>query len=301
MIVKNPGAISLEFFDFYRFAATVLLNRSWWTRRYFTSFLSLADLSTYAKSKNQISFSNLANAFMRLNLRVARVNFVKKDFQCKYCFIFDTDRLLDFIKLSKHPSAEPTCVYNFWCFWCSDFQRAVIVTIRFTLQTSIIYELSSYQTFLPYALHSEVWSCVWMGNSSKFNFLQQWDLDLCDSRDLPSFPSLYPKTCQEYCISCSFCKEFTLYSNWKNVWKLTVIQTSTVPHNSVQVSRAPKRLFCDLCFFGWQNDYAWTLPSIKTLNSPIIFLSASPVFSKLPDIKLQKSTELNIDRKESFS
>ena len=35
-----------------------------------------ASLSTYAKSIHQISFLNLAKAFIRLKLRVATVNFV---------------------------------------------------------------------------------------------------------------------------------------------------------------------------------------------------------------------------------
>ena len=42
---------------------------------------------------------------------------------------------------------------------------------------------------------------------------------------------------------CSFCKIFTLHISGKNVGKLTAIQTSTVPHNSVQVSRTPKTCF----------------------------------------------------------
>ena len=69
----------------------------------FTPLLSLASLSTYAKSIHQISFLNLANAFIRLNLRVARENFVWEVFECKKCLIFDTDRLLVFTKLRTDP------------------------------------------------------------------------------------------------------------------------------------------------------------------------------------------------------
>ena len=43
---------------------------------------------------------------------------------------------------------------------------------------------------------------------------------------------------------CSFCKIFTFYSSRNNVWKLTLIQTSSVPHMSMQVSCAPKGLLC---------------------------------------------------------
>ena len=54
--------------------------------------------------------------------------------------------------------------------------------------------------YMPCAPHSEVWSCVWMGNWSESNFLYQWDLELWDSGDLSNFPPLYPINCQESCI-----------------------------------------------------------------------------------------------------
>ena len=72
---KCTNSFPVTFF-FFHFASTVLSNRSWRTRRYFTPLLSLASLSTYAKSIHQILFLNLANAFIRLNLRVARVKFL---------------------------------------------------------------------------------------------------------------------------------------------------------------------------------------------------------------------------------
>ena len=44
--------------------------------KHFTPLLSLASLSTYDRSIPDNSFSNVATAFILLNLRVARVNFV---------------------------------------------------------------------------------------------------------------------------------------------------------------------------------------------------------------------------------
>ena len=88
-----------------------------------------------------------------------------------------------------------------------------------------------------------------MGNWSKFNFLYQRDLELWDSRDIPKLPPLYPINCQESCICRSFCNVFTLWSSRKNVWKLTVIQTSTVPNNSMQIFCTPKCLFCWFVLF----------------------------------------------------
>ena len=84
------------------------------------------------------------------------------------------------------------------------FKRFIFVdsdnTFHITDFTTSNVALSSYQTILLYDLHSEVWSCVWMGNSSKSKFPHQRDLELWDSRDLPNFPPLYPTNCQESCI-----------------------------------------------------------------------------------------------------
>ena len=122
-------------------------------------------------------------------------------------------------------------------------------TFHITKFTTINAAISSYQTILLYALHSEVWSCVWIGNSSKSSFLHRRDLEFRDSRDLQNFPPLYPEKFQESCVFLFLSKVFTLYSSKKNVWKLTVIKTSAVPHNSVQVSCATKRLFCGFVLF----------------------------------------------------
>ena len=103
-------------------------------------------------------------------------------------------------------------------------------TFHFTNFTTLNAELSSYQIILPYHLHSGVWSCVWMGNSRKSKLLHQRDLELWDSRVLPNFPLIYPINGPEPCVFLFFfCKVFPVYSSTKNVWKLSVIQTSTVP------------------------------------------------------------------------
>ena len=56
--------------------------------------------------------------------------------------------------------------------------------------------LTSYQNVLLWALHSEVWYCVWMGNSSKSTLVHQRDLELLASHDLPSFQHPYLLICQ---------------------------------------------------------------------------------------------------------
>ena len=53
-------------------------------------------------------------------------------------------------------------------------------------------------------------------------------------------------TAKVFAFFCSFCKKFSLHITGKNVGKLTVIQTSTVPHNSVQICCEPN---CFLCLF----------------------------------------------------
>ena len=118
------------------------------------------------------------------------------------------------------------------------------------------------------ALHNEVWSCVWMGSLSKSTFLHQRDLEVWDSHDHPSFPSLYPGKCQESCIFfVPFCKIFTHRVFKKNVEKPAKIPTSTEPHNSLQVWYTLKACFVGLYFFGGQNENAWTFSS-KKLSTP---------------------------------
>ena len=134
--------------------------------------------------------------------------------------------------------------------------------------TTLIAALSSYQTILPCVLHSEEWSCVWMGNSDKSAFLHQRDLEFSDSHGFPTFPPAYPINCQEFCIFWSFSKIFTLYIAGKNVGKLTVIQTSTVPLNPVQVSSTSICLFFGFVLF-WAGEMSmpdlykqWKLPTL---------------------------------------
>ena len=55
--------------------------------------------------------------------------------------------------------------------------------------------------------------------------------------------------CQKSSNFCSFCKVLTLHCSMKNICKLTVIQTTTVAHNFMQVSCTTKRLLCEFVFF----------------------------------------------------
>ena len=66
----------------------------------------------------RISFLNLANAFIHLSLRVAKVSFVSEGFEWKNCLTFDTDKLLVFTKLRTVPLAAqaPACVYRLCSF-----------------------------------------------------------------------------------------------------------------------------------------------------------------------------------------
>ena len=103
IMAKTARTVSLESFVFFLFALTVLSNTSWRTSRYFTPFLTLASLSTHDMSIHQISFLNLANAFILLNLCVVSLNFVKEGFDRKNCLTFNNGRLLSFSKLRTEP------------------------------------------------------------------------------------------------------------------------------------------------------------------------------------------------------
>ena len=54
-------------------------------------------------SRRQISLSNLANAFILLKVRLARVDFVHQGFERKNCLTFANGRLLAFTKVRTDP------------------------------------------------------------------------------------------------------------------------------------------------------------------------------------------------------
>ena len=60
--------------------------------------------------------------------------------------------------------------------------------------------LSGYEIILLYSLKSEIWCFVSIGNSSNSKFLDQRDLEIRESQNLPNFPHLCPINCQESCI-----------------------------------------------------------------------------------------------------
>ena len=125
-------------------------------------------------------------------------------------------------------------------------------TFHNTNFTTLNAAFSSYQAILPCATHSEVCSCVWMGNSSKSTFLRLLLISKISNFGAAMIIQVFQLSllnCQESCFSCSFCKIFTLYISRSTVGKLNVIQTSTVPHNAVQISRTPNYLFCGFVTF----------------------------------------------------
>ena len=130
-----------------------------------------------------------------------------KQFHDFLCWLLSSRTILPRLTLS---SWSVIClVRSIPQYWISKkqlnhFKRFIFVdsdnTFHLTNFTTLKAALSSYQSILLYALHSEVWSFVWMGNSSKSQFLHPRDLELWDSRNLPNFPPLYPINCQELCI-----------------------------------------------------------------------------------------------------
>ena len=108
---------------------------------------------------------------------------------------------------------------------------------QITNYTKLNAALSSYQAVLPCALYSELWSCVWMGNRANPHFFIN---EILNSKTAMVF-QIFQHFIQWIAKNLAF---FFLYSSRKNVCKLTVMQLSAVPHNSVQDSCTPKRLLC---------------------------------------------------------
>ena len=78
----------------------------------------------------------------------------------------------------------------------NNFERFKFVDTDNTFQktnfTKLNGAISSYQSILPCALHSEVWSCAWMVNWSKSSSFHLRGIELWDSHDLPNVPPRYP-------------------------------------------------------------------------------------------------------------
>ena len=109
--------------------------------------------------------------------------------------------------------------WSFICLVCSISQQWVSVkrlnhftdfnskntddTSHFSKYTTSNAALSSYQTFLPCALHSEVWFCVLIGNSNTSIFHQKQAVEIWDSHYLPNFPPLSLLNCRKTFTSLS--------------------------------------------------------------------------------------------------
>ena len=172
-------------------------------------------------------------------------------------------------------------------------------TFHKTNFTTLNGKFSSYQLTLLCALQSEVWSFVWMGNSNKSTFLHQRDLERWDSHDHPIFPP--PNNWQEDCIFLFPLQIFTFYISRKKVGKLTVIQTSTVPHNCVQVSFTPNCFPRGFVFF-WRTKWVLlNIPINENFQCLFTFLSPSSISSTMLDIRLQMSTESKREGRKSFT
>ena len=107
---------------------------------------------------------------------------------------------------------------------------------------------------------------------------------------------------KNYEFLCSFCNVFTLYISRKIVGSVTVIQTSTFPHNSVHQFLV-HQIACllGLNFFEGQNEYLWTFPSKTAPDSLMTFVPASSISTSMQDILLEKSTELTKQGREGFT
>ena len=127
--------------------------------------------------------------------------------------------------------------------------------------TTLNAALSSYQKILPFALHSEVWSCVQI------------------------FHLFIRRIAKILAIFCSSFKLIALYSSLKNFCKLTVSKHPVFDTLPCKFLVQQNVWFVGLYCFGWRNEYPWTLPSIKTPKSLITLLSSSSIFSRMLQCK----------------
>ena len=140
-----------------------------------------------------------------------------------------------------------------------------------------------------------------MSNWSKSNFLQQRDLELWESRDLPNFPPHYPTKCKESSFFLFLLQRFHV---------LQLHEKSLEAHCNPNVNccrqfRASclctKMVVLWVCTFSEDEMNIPELHHKKTANFLIAFSSASSIFSTRQDILLQKLTDLKMESRRSFT
>ena len=120
--------------------------------------------------------------------------------------------------------------------------------------------LSSYQTVLPRALHSELWSFAWMGNSNKSTFFRQQHYigNFGTNHDLSNFPPLSPLNCWDSCTFLSLLSNFYLLQFWEECWEALCNPKIHCP-TQVRASFSYKKTHAlRYCFFGGRTELAWT-------------------------------------------
>ena len=177
-------------------------------------------------------------------------------------------------------------------------------TFHNTNFTTLNAALSSYQALLPCATHSEVWSCVWMGNSGKSTFLRLLlisEISNFGAAMIIQVFQLYLLNCQESCFFVPSGK----YSPFTSLG--TLLGSSMLFKRPLFHTMPCKYLvhqttcFVVSYFFGGRNEYPWTFLAIKTPKSLIAGISASWITSTMQDILLQKSSELETEGRKSFT
>ena len=112
VIFENVFRVSFEPFVFIPLASIVPSNMSWRTCKSSTPLLSLANLSTNAKSKHQISFLNLAMTSNFRSFRVGWEKLVYHVFECRNWRTFEIGILLALPNFAKNHMLHHHCIFS---------------------------------------------------------------------------------------------------------------------------------------------------------------------------------------------
>ena len=114
---------------------------------------------------------------------------------------------------------------------------------------------------------------------------------------------LSEKCDQQSTLFKSFSKHFCIHYFYvvKDSNQLLIIQFSTNPRNSMQVYCVPCRLFLRFKSLWRTIENLCREPSKKSQFSNVVFLSFSSISSTIKGILLQKSTELKMEGRRSFT
>ena len=212
------------------------------------------------------------------SLRFSLLIDIMKDNFASNKFIFLSTRLPSALKLSlKSLGKNWINLKDFIAY------TQIILSCNSKFTTSMLYCPSTKQFCLPFCIVKCTFLSDWVTAANPQSFV--WFYKLLDFRTAMIIQLFYlfnNWTAQKLSFFFPFWKVFSLSMFRKVNFEVTVIQTCTVQHNSMQFSCTSKSFLCWLVSFCLdEKEYLWRFLKKITPSSLITFISANLISSKM--------------------